>query len=294
MRVLHLSDVHVDVPLTAMPASSWLSPKRWLGGANLELRRRSHFRDARKKLCLLDSFRREMDVDLVICTGDYTALGTEPELVAARAAVEPLTSAPLGFVTVPGNHDVYVSDAVGRFERIFRDLLETDLPERRADGIWPIVRIIDDTVAVVAVSSARPNPQPWRSSGRIPDLQLGALREILPELGGRFVFVITHFAPRLEDGSADRFAHGLTNGDALLEACTSVRGAILHGHVHRCYRVDVPGLSPTLFGAGSATEEGNEGFWLFDVDEGGATATRGGFRDGRYALTGAPHKFAHM
>ena len=79
-----------------------------------------------------------------------------------------------------------------------------------------------------------------------------------------------------------------------LEACAGVRGAILHGHVHRCYRVDVPGVSPTLFGAGSTTEEGNEGFWLFDIDEGCATATRGGFRDGRYSLVGAPHKFAHM
>lgn len=292
MRVLHLSDVHVDVPFAAMPASGWASPKRWLGGANLAFRRKRRFRDARKKLCELDEFRREMNVDLVICTGDYTALGTEPELVAARDAIGPLTRAPLGFVTVPGNHDVYVGDSVGRFERIFGDVLATDRPERRVDEVWPLVRIIDDSLAVVAVNSARPNPQPWRSSGRIPDRQLDALREILPELGGRFVFVITHYAPRLEDGRPDRFSHGLNNGEALLEACAEMRGAILHGHVHRRYRVDVPGVEPTLFGAGSTTEAGNEGFWLFDIGPERATATAGGYRAGSYGLVGSPSEFA--
>ena len=294
MRVLHLSDVHVDVPFVAMPARGWTSPKRWLGGANLALRRRARFRDAREKLQQLADFQSKMDVDLVICTGDYTALGTEPELVAARAAIEPLTHAPLGFVTVPGNHDVYVADALGRFERIFADLLTTDRPEHRVDGVWPIVRIIDDTVAVVAISSARPNPQPWRSSGRIPDPQIRALGGILPELAGRFVFVITHYAPRLEDGRADRYSHGLRNADALLEACAGLRGAILHGHVHRTFRVDVPNVAPTIFGAGSTTEAENEGFWLFDIGPARATATRGAYEAGRYVLVGSGHEFAHM
>lgn len=277
MRVLHLSDVHVDVPFAAMPAGGWVYPKRWLGGANLALRRKRRFRDAAEKLRILGEMRREMDVDLVICTGDYTALGTEPELRAAREAIEPLTDAPRGFVTVPGNHDVYVGDAVGRFERVFGDLLEP--------GPWPKTRIVDDTVAVVALDSARPNPQPWRSSGRIPDPQLAELPNVLAALGDRFVFVITHYAPRLEDGRPDRFTHGLINADALLSACAEMKGAILHGHVHRRYRVRVPGVAPELFCAGSTTEAGHEGFWLYEVGpDGELEATPGGFRDGRYVL----------
>ena len=78
----------------------------------------------------------------------------------------------------------------------------------------------------------------------------------------------------------------LNNADDLLEVCAGMRGAILHGHVHRCFRVDIPGVEPTLFGAGSTTEAGNEGFWLFDIEARGATATKGGYERGRYALVG--------
>jgi len=276
MRVLHLSDVHVDVPFGSMPPGGWLSPKRIVGGANLALRRRSHFLRAREKLSLLGQFQREMNVDLVICTGDYTALGTEPELLAAREAIEPLTKARAGFATVPGNHDVYVGDSVGRFDRIFGDLIQT--------GPWPRVQVVDDAIAVVAVNSARPNPQPWRSSGRISDEQLEALPGIFARLGDRFIFVITHYAPRLASGRPDRFSHGLVNADAFLKACAPIKGVILHGHVHKRYSVRVPGVRPTLFCSGSTTQRGSEGFWLFDVNEGELTATPGEFADDRYRL----------
>ena len=49
LRVLHFSDVHVDFPLRAMPWRQMLN-KRLLGGANLALRRRQHFIEARTKL----------------------------------------------------------------------------------------------------------------------------------------------------------------------------------------------------------------------------------------------------
>lgn len=270
--------------------SGWV-PKRIMGAANLRLRRVRHFRDVREKLQDLDRFRREHRIDLVLCTGDYTVLGTDPELAAARAAIDPLTEAPLGFVTVPGNHDVYVNDSVGRFERHFEGLLETDWPEVRVDSTWPIVRLIGETIAVVAVNSARPNPQPWRSSGRIPDDQLEALAGVLADerLAGRFVFVITHYAPRLANGRPDRFTHGLVNADALLKIVSGVeRGAVLHGHVHRCYRVRVPGVRPVLVGAGSTTQEHREGLWVFEIDGDHATLQQGGFVDGAYQLVGSP------
>lgn len=287
MRVLHISDVHVDVPLWAVPLRGWWN-KRLLGGANYLFRRSRHFRDVRRKLEALDRFRLEWDVDLVLCTGDYTVLGTEAELAAARRLIDPLTHAPRGFVTVPGNHDVYVPDAVGRFERFFGDFLETDMPEHRIDGCWPVVRLVGESVAVVALDSTRPNPQPWRSSGRIPDVQLAALRGILadPRVSERFVFVITHYAPRLENGQRDRFAHGLLNGDEFLACVADLpRGAVLHGHVHHCYRVQVPGVRPSLFGAGSTTQDAREGLWVFDVSPQQVTVARGGWVEGRYALT---------
>jgi len=274
MKVLHLSDVHVDVPWTAFPRAGFAFPKRLLGGANLALNRKRAFRDARDKLRDLSRFRREQGIDLVICTGDLTALGTVPELEAAREAIAPLTDAPAGFVVIPGNHDVYVSDSVGHFDRIFAGLVD--------DGPYPRVRIVDDEVAVVQLNSARPNPQPWRSSGRVSDDQLAKLPAIFESLGDRFVFIALHYGLRLENGEPDRFSHGLVNADEVLRACASVRGAILHGHIHQRFQLRVPGVTPPIYCAGSTTEAGHEGFWVYEVVDGTLSAMPGTYRDGHY------------
>lgn len=288
IRVLHFSDVHVDVPLWQMPLRDLIVPKRVLGGANLVLRRAPHFRAAREKLVALARFAEAESVDLAICTGDYTGLGTEPELVAARAAIAALTTRPLGYVTVPGNHDIYVDDAIKerRFERVFGDLLRSDLPEHAVDGPWPVVRLVGDTLAVIAVNSARPNPQLWRSSGRIPDAQIAALQRVVsdPIMQARTVLVITHYAPRRADGTPDHRTHGLENADALLDACAQLpRCAILHGHIHRRYHVRGP-AGQKLFGAGSATQDGREGFWLFEIEPERMRAIPGGWNGSGYAL----------
>jgi len=288
MRILHFSDVHVQVPLAEMPIRDLLG-KRLLGAANLALRREHLFRDSPRKLHMLAQLASAARVDVAICTGDFTALGTEPELAAARRAVEPLTRAPQGFVTVPGNHDLYVPDALHerRFERHFGDLLTTDRPELTVDGTWPLVRLFGDSVAVVGVNSARPNPHPMRSSGAVPQAQIAALERILelPEIASRFVFVITHYAPRRRDGTPDTVHHGLENADELLRACSNLgRGALLHGHIHWRYHLRVPGLRIPVFGAGSATHAGREGFWIFDVETDRAAAIAGTWAHDHYVL----------
>jgi len=288
MRILHLSDVHVTVPLGAMPWRQMLN-KRLLGAANLVLRRGQQFARAQEKLAALGQFADEQQVDLVICTGDYTALGTEPELAAARRAIDPLTGRRYGYVTVPGNHDLYMPDGVRdrRFERHFAELLRSDLPEACVDGPWPSVRLVGDEIAVLAVNSARANPQPWRSNGVIPDVQLRALHALCadPRIADRFVFVITHYAPRRADGTHDRPAHGLNNSDAFLSACQGLkRGAILHGHIHQRFQLALPGLPLRIFGAGSTTSDGREGFWLFDVNAERASALPGRWADHRYVV----------
>ncbi|MDH5672416.1 MAG: metallophosphoesterase [Myxococcales bacterium] len=289
LRVLHFSDVHVDFPLRAMPWRQMLN-KRLLGGANLALRRRQHFIEARTKLAQLADFAAAQEVDLVLGTGDYTTLGTEPELRAAREAIAPLTRRPLGLFTVPGNHDVYMPDAVAdrRVERVFGPLLTGQNGLAGTEpGVWPAVRLFGDSLAVIAVNSARPNPQPWRSSGRIPEAQIRELGRLLgePELQRRNLFLITHYAPRRSDGSPDRYSHGLENADELLAACAPApRLAILHGHIHDRFRLSPPSAPAHLFCAGSTTCEGREGFWLFDVEAERVRATAGGYRDGDYRL----------
>ena len=289
MRVLHISDLHVDVPFAEVPWRDWLG-KRLLAGMVFAMRRREHFRSVPEKLVALAEFADEHAVDLVLCTGDHTAFGTEPELARARRELAVLMERPAGFVHVPGNHDLYLRSALreSRFERHFGDTLHSDLPEYAADGPWPLVRLFGDDVAVVAVNSARPNPQPWRSSGRISARQLEALPRVLedPRVAGRFVFVMTHYGPCREGGRPDRRLHGLENAESFLEACRRVeRGAILHGHLHTRYRVDLFGLPP-IFCAGSSTHEGREGLWLFELAGGEVTARPGRFTGRRYVLAG--------
>jgi len=288
LRVLHFSDVHLQASLEGVPLRELVS-KRFIGLMNLRLLRGRRFRQTREKLSGLARLAVEARVDLVISTGDHTALGTRPELAEARRLLEPFTKTRLGLITMPGNHDVYLPDAIrdGRFEHHFGDLLVTDLPDLSVDGPWPLVRLVTEDVVVVAVNSARPNPQPWLSSGRIPDRQLKALRETLSDarLAGRFVVVATHYAPRLWNGRPDHVRHGLENADDFLEVCARLeRGMVVHGHVHRCFHVRVPGLGAPIFGAGSATDLGREGLWLFELGAGGGTATPGTWADGRYVL----------
>jgi 3',5'-cyclic AMP phosphodiesterase CpdA len=289
MRILHFSDVHVDVPMSAVPMRDWLG-KRLVGGLNHALRRGKHFARAREKLAALARFAETERVDLALGTGDFTILGTEPELRAASDAVRPLASRPLGLVVLPGNHDLYLPDGVReeRFDKYFDGWMRSDCPDLATDGAWPRVRLFDGC-AIVSIGSARPNPAPWRSSGRIPEAQLAGLRRALIDsrLQGRFVIVATHYAPRKESGHPDSALHGLENADALLDALSSMeRGCLVHGHIHKQYRLDLPGVRPSILCAGSTTQEGREGLWVFDVDSGGnAIATPGRWQDaGGYVL----------
>ena len=278
MRILHFSDPHLTISLGAVPLTKWFG-KRAIGGANLFLRRRRLFADASEKLSALARFKNEQQVDLVICTGDYTALGLKQEYEEARRAVQPLMDAPMGYITVPGNHDYYVADVLREklFSSYFGDTLLTDLSEYQADAPWPFVRLIGDEVAVIGVNSARPNPLPWRSSGRIPEQQLSVLAELLTDkrITSRVVFIVTHYAPLLADGSPDSKLHGLCNGRDFLSVCAAVpQAAILCGHIHRGYQVRIAETGQVIFCAGSATMEGKEGCWLFDVNKGSMRAGR--------------------
>ncbi|HVS62646.1 MAG TPA: metallophosphoesterase [Thermoanaerobaculia bacterium] len=274
MRILHFSDIHLDFQLRRVPLRDWFG-KRLMGGGNYLLRRREAFRQGKRKLDALAALIHEDDPDLIVFSGDFTTLGTELELLNAREAIEPILATSASFVCVPGNHDVYLGDVVrqGRFVRNLGDLLVTDMPDLLVDDHWPIARLIEDSVAVVAVNSSRPNPRPWRSSGLIPHEQLVALSKMLadPRLADRFVFVVTHYPPCGPDGRPHAKLHGLDNATELMETIAPLgdRGALLCGHLHDAFHQRPVDGAPRVFCAGSATLEGREGFWQFDLDTAG-------------------------
>ena len=299
MRILHFSDPHITVSLRSIPIRKWFG-KRLIGGINLLAGRRHLFANAAQKLAALDSFKNEHQVDLVVCTGDYTALGLSQEYVKALHAVKPLMDAPLGYVNVPGNHDLYAHDTLhdALLSKFFSNTLQSDLPEFQVDGYWPLVRLVGDKLAVIAVNSARPNPQPWRSSGRIPDKQLTALAALLSDkrVAGRLIFIITHYAPLLADTKPDSKLHGLDNGGEFLSICasSSQTTAILCGHVHQCYHVSDPATNQDVFCAGSVTMQGKEGFWLFDVQNNFLQARMGQWNGFDYVVNDNDHPVITM
>lgn len=287
-KVLHVSDLHLEDGFPGVPFGAFLN-KRVVGYANLALRRRKVFTHAAMKVEALAAFAKEQSVDLIVCTGDYTALGTEPELAYARRVIEPLTKMPLGFFTVPGNHDLYLRDTVeaGWWDQYFGGLMKNDLPEHAVDGVWPQVWLPADGLAIVGVNSARANPKPTHSSGRIRDPEIDALIRILDDarLRDRFTIIATHYAPRLANGRRDRPAHGLENADAFLTASAcAARGVILHGHIHWRYHVRVPETPLSICCAGSTTHAGREGLWILEVGDGPVTATPGTWDQSRYVL----------
>jgi 3',5'-cyclic AMP phosphodiesterase CpdA len=288
MRILHFSDVHLQQPLARVPLRAWPG-RRILGGLNLLLGRGRFFAEAPRKIAALDALRVRERVDFVVSTGDFTALGTAEEIRAAREAIQPLTRAPLGFAAVPGNHDLYTLDPERerRFLAHFGEAVRGDLT---ADGSaatpFPFARLVGDEVAVVGLNSARPDLQPWRATGRIPAAHLDTLERLLedPRVSSRFVLVVIHHTPCLEDGRPDRWTHRLIDAPRFLAACARVRrGAILCGHVHRRFAFTRPDR-PAVLCAGSATHAGHEGLWILDVDRERARATPGRWDGAAYAL----------
>lgn len=287
MRILHFSDPHFDLSLRTLPFKKWFG-KRAIGALNLLAGRGRLFDEAEEKIAALNCYINENGIDLVLCTGDYTALGLDAELRSSAELIAPMTDVPHGFITVPGNHDIYAKDVISNnyFFKNFGAAMQTDMPEYRTEGIWPFVRMIGDNIAVIAVNSAKPNPVPWRSDGHIPEAQLEALDRILDDarLSERFIFVMTHYASRLQNGRPDSRLHGLHNADDFLSICKKIStGALLCGHVHRCYRTQLDGLKTDLYCAGSVTMENHEGFWLFDIENDFCQVGQGFFDADKYA-----------
>ena len=286
MKILHFSDPHLTPQLPRVPALDWMS-KRITGALNYLLRRRRYYTAVRRKLTALAEFVDQQGVEIVLCTGDYTTLGTSHELAEARQLIQPMIDLSSLYMTIPGNHDLYAGDTVkeNRFGKSFGDLFETDFPEHAVDGPWPQVKLIDEHHAVIAVNGAIPHWEPWSATGHVSSKQLGALVDLfaLSAIRDRFLFILTHHVPLEGKDEAGGRTHRLVNANEYLRVCSMAgKGALLFGHVHKCYSRDLPGL--TLYNAGSATMDGREGLWIFETTRDGVEAQRGYWSEDHYEL----------
>ncbi len=241
--------------------------------AELKLRGRArYFADSPKTIrTIVEDFGRHR-ADHLIVSGDLTGYALEEEFEEAQQALGPITKDKRRCTIVPGNHDTYTPGALAdhRFERRFGHLLESDLPAFTREGPYPFVRLLDDQVAVIGLLSARVPLVPGFSFGVIGKRQLEGLELLIqqPELKDRAVLVVVHHAPLTKDGKADKPLHGLVDAKRLFELVRGERFAVLHGHIHRRYHHPASPTRPHVFGAGSSTQRGNEGYWLIDVRDG--------------------------
>jgi 3',5'-cyclic AMP phosphodiesterase CpdA len=200
-------------------------------------------------------------------SGDLTALALPEEFEAARNALQSWS----GRLTIlPGNHDVYTPGAAREklFERTFEADLHSDFPDLCREGPYPIVKLLGAGAALIALSSARVPLCPGVATGWVGQTQREALAAILADarLARRAVLVAVHHGPYRPNGRRDRITHGLFDGlEVLAIAAKGGAKGLCHGHIHHRYRIDEPSQVP-VFCAGSSTQKGREGYWIFELD----------------------------
>ena len=283
IKILHFSDIHVHCNMRNLRWTEFLN-KRSIGAVNLLRGRSKHFTFTKNKVDALYEFQKSHEVDILINTGDYTSLGTSEEIQVAKSLINPMLTSGKPYVTVPGNHDVYVNNK--SFYQYFGDTLVSDLPEYCHDGHWPLVRLVNRELAVIAVNSARPNKLPWDSRGEVSTLQLNALAQLAKDdrIKNRFVLIVTHYAPILENSKVDKYFHSLRNTEDFLSKCGGFKNAtILCGHIHYPYHTKYN--ETNIYCAGSATKHGKESFWLYEISNNKLESYKGFWNGNEFLLT---------
>ena len=228
MRVLHFSDPHVQLPRWRERPLKELGPLRAVATIELWKGRGADYDDALEKLKAIARDADALAADFVVCTGDFTQLAMEEEFALARDALAPLGER---LVCIHGNHDRYPLRL-----RTLNKLYEVYFKPRKLPEPF------------AAVDSCGELCWPVLTQGHVPPEQLQQ------EFAGKLVLV--HHAP-----VPDWPWHALRGREALLQK-TRDAAAVLCGHKHRRFR------RGNVFCAGSSTERGKEGYWLYEVAQG--------------------------
>jgi 3',5'-cyclic AMP phosphodiesterase CpdA len=287
VRLAHFSDIHVTACPLGWRPGDYLT-KRYPGWINFRwLGRRFRFRRAEDVLAAMQTDLARQRPDLLVFSGDATALGFETEFARAAALLgvgRPDT--PPG-MAVPGNHDYYTPavEASGLFERYFAPWQTGE----RVDGaVYPFAQQIGH-VWLVGVNSCTGNRWAWDASGGVHAGQLDRLGRLLKRLEGEPRILVTHYPVCLANGQPERRSHGLRNLADLL-AVAEAGGVCLwlHGHRHGAYYLPKTERAPfPIVCAGSTTQSGLWSYSVYTIAGRHLHAVRrvfdvkaGGFREG--------------
>ncbi len=198
-------------------------------------------------------------------TGDLTLSGEARELERAAELLAPFAEA-RKLTVVPGNHDVWSEDSV-ETARFLRTLGPDGKGMKKAAPSYPHVVPLGDEAALVALDSARWGEDPHSTPGRLGTEQLRAARAIVREQvkAGRAVLLAFHhhvvLPPERVPSDAYVARMPLADADQIVRLVAELPvAAVLHGHRHTAFRVDLPGAAgPTpVLCAGSASRVADE------------------------------------
>jgi len=217
MRILHLSDPHVQLPRWRERSLRDFGPLRAFATVELWKGRGRDYDGALERLRQIVRDADALRADLVVCTGDLTQLAMEEEFALAQDALSPLGDR---LICIPGNHDRY--PLAGHPNRLYETYFPPrPLPERFTaldscgEICWPVI-----------------------TQGRIQE------SELKQDFRGKIVLL--HHAPFRTGGVPDWPWHRLRGARKLLEAARDA-AAILCGHIHERFQ------SGNVICAGSST-----------------------------------------
>jgi 3',5'-cyclic AMP phosphodiesterase CpdA len=216
-----------------------------------------------------------------VVTGDLTCSGEARELERAAELLAPFAEA-RALTVVPGNHDVWTESAV-QTARFLRTLGPDGRGMAEPAPCYPHLAPVGDAAVVVALDSARYGEDPWTTPGRLGSEQLRAARELVRDQAkaGRAVLLAFHhhvvLPPERVPSDVRVTRMGLADADQVVRLVADLPvAAVLHGHRHTAFRVDLPGAAgPTpVLCCGSASRVAEEPVrraraYIYEIDRSG-------------------------
>lgn len=260
LRIAHLSDVHFGNPCYKL--TQFLS-KRWIGNLNFLLFRRRKFQS--KHLCLLPELFKELKIDKICFTGDFTTTALPEEFSLAQKFLELF---PQPFFVLPGNHDVYTkeSEKTQTFYQYFPEIKGECGFSLKKDRLF--CKKIKKGWSWIALDCAVSTP-PFQAYGIFTNEMAEKLLTLLSSLPKQENVIVGNHFPLFS--SKKNVHHDLKNAELLRKTLKKFFPQIklyLHGHIHKPLIINkMQDGYPLVLNSGSSAYVENGGFYHIELQE---------------------------
>ncbi len=214
-------------------------------------------------------------------TGDVTLSGETSEFERVAELLAPWSES--GKLTVlPGNHDVWSYEAAASW-RFLRTLGPDGRGMKKPVAVYPLEVPLSPEVTLLALDTARYGAEPKATAGLVGSEQLNTARDLAREAtkqGKAVVLALHHhlvIPPERIPSDMALARMPLADAYKIVRLVAELPfAAVLHGHRHTSFRVEIPGPSgPTpVICAGSASRVADEPVrrpraLVYDIDRSG-------------------------